>query len=112
MGENTEKIKNFSIWDSVVNDRIIKFEDLDNKYRSRGKQIEEMLEANEKLKEDMDDVLAKYESMKMELDIKDMQILKLQKEKEELKQYIMNMENSSSWKITRPIRLVLDKIRR
>ena len=111
MGEGTEKITNFSIWDSVVNDRIVQFEDLDKKYRSRGKQIEIMLETNEKLKDDMDDIFAKYDFMKRELEAKDVQIQKLKKEKEELKQSIINMENSSSWKITRPLRMVFDRIK-
>lgn len=112
MNNAANKRIDFSIWDSVVNDRIIQFEDLDKKYRIRGKQIEEMLETNEKLKEDMDDISAKYESIKMELGIKDIQIQKLKKEKEELEQYIINMKNSSSWKMTRPIRWVFDTIRK
>lgn len=102
----TNKRTDFSVWNSIVNDRIKQFEELDTKYRIRGKQIEE------KLKEDIDDILVKYESVKKELDIKGIQIQKLEREKEELKQYIINMENSSSWKMTRPIRWVFDTIRK
>lgn len=108
----TEKRADFSIWDSVVNDRIVQFEDLDQKYRNRGKKIEALAEENEILREKMEEVSAKFNSISDELNEKDARIKALCQEVADLKQWIVNMENSTCWKMTGPLRKVLGLINR
>lgn len=105
----TEKRADFSIWDSVVNDRIVQFEDLDQKYRNRGKKIEALAEENEILRTKMEEVSAKFNSVSDELNEKDAQIKELSQEVSDLKQWIVNMENSTCWKLTMPLRRIIDK---
>lgn len=44
MSNATKKLTDFSVWDSVVNDRIVPFEELDGKYRSKCRKIKGVFE--------------------------------------------------------------------
>ncbi len=111
MNSTAEKRMDFSIWDSVVNDRIIQFEDLEKKYRDRCRKTEALVEENEKLKERMEEASAKADSVCSELNEQNARIRAMDQEIADLKQWIANMENSFSWRITKPIRILLDKIK-
>lgn len=111
MGNTTKKITDFSIWDSVVNDRIIQFEALDEKYRNKCREMEILAEEHGRLKEKLEQVSAQYHVICNELDEKDVQIKELDQKNADLEQWIARMENSSSWKITRPIRLLMDRVK-
>ena len=112
MSNVAKKITDFSIWDSVVNDKIIQLEDLGEKYRDRGRKIEALSEENEVLKAGREEAFARIGSMKEELKEKDDQIRSLVQEVRNLKQWIENMENSTCWKVTKPIRILMGKIKR
>ena len=105
-----EKIE-LSIWDSVVNDRIIQYEKLEGKYRKRGKKIEELTVANEKMKEQMAAINAKTDTILNERLVMEKEINELKQENKNLRQWINNMESSTSWKVTKPIRSILDSIK-
>lgn len=102
---------NFSIWDSVVNDRIIQYEKLEGKYRNRGQKIEELMVENETLKEQMAAMNAKIDTVLNERLVMEKEINELKQENKNLRQWINNMENSTSWKVTKPIRSILDRIK-
>ena len=112
MSNVAKKITDFSIWDSVVNDKIIQLEDLGEKYRDRGRKIEALSEENEILKAGREEVFARIGSMKEELKEKDDQIRLLDLEVRNLRQWIENMENSTCWKVTKPIRILMGKVKR
>ena len=112
MSSAAKKITDFSIWDSVVNDRIIQLEDLEEKYRSRGRKMEALAEENEILKAESREISERLTSMRGEMDKKDAQIRSLDQEVRNLRQWIENMENSTCWKVTKPIRILMGKIKR
>lgn len=111
MSNVAEKITDFSIWDSVVNDRIVQFENLEEKYKRRGHQIDDLIVENEKLKEKMASIITEYNTAKNEKENDKIQIEKLICEIKELRQTISNMENSTCWKLTMPLRRISDKWR-
>ena len=112
MNNVAKKISDLSIWNSVVNDKIIQLEELEKKYWSRGRKMETLAEENEILKADKEEITAQLTSVKAELNGKDAQIRILNREVRNLKQWIENMENSTCWKVTKPIRVLMGKIRR
>ena len=111
MSNTAKQIADFSIWDSVVNDRIVQFEDLERKYRDRCKTVETLVEENEKLKAGIDEASEKVNFVCGELNEKEARIQVLAQEVVDLKQWIANMEDSVCWKITKPIRMLLDKVK-
>ena len=111
MNSKAEKKADFSIWNSVVNDRIVQFEDLERKYRDRCSKNEALAEENENMKEQMERVAVKADAVYMELNEKKAQIQALNQEITDLKQWIFNMENSFCWRITKPIRVLLNGIK-
>lgn len=112
MSEEAKKINDFSIWNSIVNDRIIQFEELERKYNSRGLQIQQLVDEKGAISEQISVLSSQIDVLKSELNKKEDLINKLENENKNLKVYISNMENSTSWKITRPIREVLDIFKR
>ena len=112
MDAEAKKIKDFSIWNSVVNDKIIQFEELEKKYDSRGHQIEILTDENGLLKDQNNILHSKMDTLNEELCEKQNRIDQLQKDNYDLKKHIENMENSTSWKITKPIRRIFDSIRK
>ena len=112
MIEETKKLKEFSIWNSVVNDRIIQFEELEKKYNTKALQNQNLVDENGMLRESNSILLSKVDALVAKLDEKQDNINSLQKENKELKKYIENMENSTSWKITKPIRKIIDGIKK
>lgn len=104
-----QRRREFSIWDSVVEDRILQFEELDQKYRSKCREVETLEEENEKLKEQIEEAYAKREAACRVSEEKDDQIQKLNRENADLRQWIAAMEHSTSWRMTKPVRNLIDK---
>ena len=112
MGSVAKKKTDYSIWDSVVNDKIIQMEELDRKYRCRGREVEKLKEENEILKADREEISMQLAAMQDKLAEKEAQIRRLDQETANLRQWIDNMENSTCWKMTKPIRVLTDRIRK
>lgn len=112
MKEEVKKIQNFSIWDSVVNDKIIQLEEFEKKYNDRVIQIEALTDENGKIKDDNAILISKIDKLMLEFSKKQNELTEKQNENEILIKQIENMENSTSWKITKPIRIFFDKFRR
>lgn len=112
MSTEAKKIRNFSIWDSVVNDKILQFEELEKKYNAKALQNQNLVDENGTLRENNSILFSKMDILVAKLDEKQDEINSLQKENKELKKYIENMENSTSWRVTKPIRKVMDKVKR
>ena len=105
------KISNFSIWDSVVDEKIRALNELESKYRKRGLQIRDLEMELGTLREKW----TLFENEKLELigkvsELNDMNHV-LEERNQMLVAHIANMENSTSWKLTKPIRKVLDMVR-
>ncbi len=112
MSVEAKKIKEFSIWNSVVNDRIIQFEELEKKYNTKDLQNQNLVDENGTLRERNSILLSKVDILVSKLDEKQNELTEKQNENEILIKQIQNMENSTSWKITKPIRIFFDKFRR
>lgn len=112
MSEEAKKINYFSIWNSVVNDRIIQYEELEKKYNVRALQIEELTDEKGIIMDQNKALLARIDTLVEELSKKQNEISQLEDENNNLKKYIENMENSTSWKVTKPVRKVMDKVKR
>lgn len=112
MSEEAKKINYFSIWNSVVNDRIIQYEELEKKYNVRAQQIEELTDEKGIIMDQNMALLARIDTLVEELSKKQNEISQLKDKNNNLKKYIENMENSTSWKVTKPIRKVMDKVKR
>lgn len=112
MSAEEKKVKDFSIWDSVVYDKIIQFEELEEKYNSRELQIGRLIDENGKIKDENAILRSKMDMLVSEIAEKQDELTKKQNEVDILMKHIKDMENSTSWKITKPIRKCFDKIRR
>ena len=112
MSEEAKKINDFSIWNSVVNDRIIQYEELEKKYNVRAQQIEALTDEKGIIMDQNMALLARIDTLVEELSKKQNEISQLKDKNNNLKKYIENMENSTSWKVTKPIRKVMDKVKR
>lgn len=111
MSEEVNKLKDFSIWESVVNDKIIQYEELEKKYNARTRQLEEVNDDKGIVMEQNKALLSKMNKLGAELSKKQNEISQLKAENSNLKKYIENMENSTSWRVTKPIRKVMDKVK-
>ena len=111
MSENVKK-NDLSIWDSVVNDKIIQYEELEKRYNNKELQIENLTNENGKLSDQNSILLSKIDTLNDEMCEKQKKLEQLEKDNKDLKSYIENMENSTSWKITKPIRKILDVVRK
>lgn len=102
---------NFSIWDSVVNDKIIQYEKLERKYQQRNLRLNELTDENGILKEKLEKLEQQILVLDQEKASDKQLIADLKNESQILKQWVSNMENSTSWKITKPVRMILDKVK-
>lgn len=110
--ETKQKNNPFSIWDSVVNEKIQQIEELEKKYRKRGLQISALEQEIGTLRdnaENLDQQKNKYEQQLAELQSRTME---LEKENRFLESQIEGMEHSTSWKITKPVRKIMDMLRK
>lgn len=111
MNENVKR-NDLSIWDSVVNDRIIQYEELEKRYNNKERQIENLTNENGTLSDQNGILLSKIDTLNDEMCKKQKKLEQLEKDNKDLRSYIENMESSTSWKITKPIRKILDVVRR
>lgn len=105
------KKSNFSIWDSVVNEKILLIEELEEKSRKHRSKIEELEAENAILKEQLANLYKESDETKAKSAAYEEQVNALLLEKANLSKAIADMETSTCWKITSPIRVVLNKFR-
>jgi chromosome segregation ATPase len=110
-GTAVNKSENFSIWDSVVADKITLIENLEKKCQDRGRIIEELETEVGILNEQMATQGKKSSELQAKNQEYEEQIQSLRKERDSLKAALANMENSTCWKMTKPVRVVLDRVR-
>ena len=80
MKEEVKKIQNFSIWDSVVNDRIIQYEELEKRYNNKERQIENLTNENGTLSDQNGILLSKIDTLNDEMCEKQKKLEQLEKD--------------------------------